>query len=129
MVEAAKQMGMGDPADGDRHIELWKIKRMIKMLQTCKGNGTSFVSLCIPPKDQLTRINTMLTDELSGAANIRSKATKNSVMSAITSTKEKLKLYKKTPENGLIIYCGQIMMDDGKSEKKITYDLEPFKPA
>merc|ERR1719498_2246319 len=52
----------------------------------------------------------------------------NSVQSAITSTREKLKLYKNTPENGLIIFCGMILMEDGKTEKKITLDLVPFKP-
>lgn len=70
-----------------------------------------------------------MTEEYSSAANIRSKATKNSVLSAITSTKEKLKLYKKTPTNGLIIFSGMILLEDGKSEKKLTIDLEPFKPA
>lgn len=49
-------------------------------------------------------------------------------MSAITSTKEKLKLYKNTPPNGLIIFCGIIFMEDGKTEKKVTYDFEPFRP-
>jgi peptide chain release factor subunit 1 len=50
------------------------------------------------------------------------------VLAAITSTKERLKLYKSTPTNGLVIFCGVILMDDGKTEKKIMYDFEPFKP-
>jgi peptide chain release factor subunit 1 len=52
-----------------------------------------------------------------------------SVQDAITSTREKLKLYKVTPTNGLIIFCGIILMEDNKTEKKITLDIEPFKPA
>lgn len=52
-----------------------------------------------------------------------------SVQDAIVSTREKLKLYKTTPKNGVIIFCGKILMDDNKTEKKITLDLEPFKPA
>lgn len=52
-----------------------------------------------------------------------------SVQSAITSTREKLKLYKTTPENGLIIFCGQILMDDNKTEKKMTLDIIPFRPV
>jgi len=52
-----------------------------------------------------------------------------SVQSAITSTREKLKLYKNTPPNGLIVFCGQILMDDNKTEKKMTLDIEPFRPA
>lgn len=38
-----------------------------------------------------------------------------------------LKLYNKTPNNGLVIYCGTIITDDGK-EKLVTIDFEPFKP-
>jgi peptide chain release factor subunit 1 len=71
----------------------------------------------------------MLTSELAQAESIKSRQTRQSVLSAITSTREKLKLYKTVPNNGLVIFCGQILMDDGKSEKKITYDFEPFKPV
>lgn len=31
------------------------------------------------------------------------------------------------PTNGLILYCGVIEMGDGKNEKKIMIDFEPFK--
>lgn len=107
---------------------MWKIKRLIKKLNNARGNGTSFVSLYIPAKEQLSRVTTMLTQELAQAESIKSRQTRQSVLSAITSTREKLKLYRNLPENGLIIFCGQIMMEDGKSEKKITFDFEPFKP-
>ena len=49
-------------------------------------------------------------------------------MLIIVCTFAELKLYKNTPPNGLILFCGQIMMEDGKTEKKITIDLVPFKP-
>jgi len=39
-----------------------------------------------------------------------------------------LKLYKYTPPNGLVVFCGVILMEDGKTEKKVTWDFEPFKP-
>jgi len=107
---------------------MWKVKRLIKKLINTKGNGTSFVSLYIPAKENLDKINALLTGELSGATQIKSRQTRQSVLSAITSTKEKLKLYKNIPTNGLVLFCGVISMDDGKTEKKITLDLEPFKP-
>lgn len=50
-----------------------------------------------------------------------------SVLGAITSTQQKLKLYTRIPDNGLVIYCGTVMTDDGK-ERKLTIDFEPFKP-
>jgi peptide chain release factor subunit 1 len=112
----------------EKHIEMWKIKRLIKKLQSARGNGTSFVSLYIPPKDQLNKVMQHLTIELAQAENIKSRQTRQSVCQAITSTREKLKLYKQTPANGLTIFCGVILMEDGKTEKKVTYDMEPFKP-
>jgi peptide chain release factor subunit 1 len=39
-----------------------------------------------------------------------------------------LKLYKQTPPNGLILFCGIILMEDGKTERKVTIDFEPFLP-
>jgi peptide chain release factor subunit 1 len=86
------------------------------------------VSLAIPPKDAVTRISKMLTEEFGTAQNIKSRLTRQSVLTAITSTREKLKLFKQTPTNGLIIYCGIITLEDGKTEKKYNIDLEPFRP-
>ena len=87
------------------------------------------VSLVIPPKETLNKVISFLNQEHAEAANIKSKQTRDSVQSAIVSTREKLKLYKHTPENGLILYCGQILMEDNKTEKKMTLDITPFKPC
>jgi peptide chain release factor subunit 1 len=38
---------------GDRQVEMWKIKKLIKSLQQARGNGTSMISLVIPPGDQV----------------------------------------------------------------------------
>jgi peptide chain release factor subunit 1 len=83
--------------------------------------------LIIPPKDQISRIGKMLGDELGTASNIKNRVNRLSVLSAITSTQQRLKLYPKVPTNGLVIYCGTILTDDGK-EKKVNIDFEPFKP-
>ena len=127
MVEKLDVTSIQEQGD-DRHIEVWKIKKLIQKLDTCKGNGTSFVSLYIPPKENINLVTGRLTQELSQAQNIKSRQTKQSVITAITSTKEKLKLYRETPKNGLVIFCGIILMEDGKTEKKINYDIEPFCP-
>lgn len=49
------------------------------------------------------------------------------MLGAITSTQTRLKLYNKVPTNGLVIYCGTIITNEGK-EKKVNIDFEPFKP-
>jgi len=111
----------------DKNIEQWKIKKLIQSLEAARGNGTSMISLIIPPKDQISRVSKMLGDEFGTASNIKSRVNRLSVLGAITSTQQRLKLYSKVPNNGLVIYCGTIMTDEGK-EKKVNIDFEPFKP-
>ncbi|TPX68197.1 hypothetical protein SpCBS45565_g03284 [Spizellomyces sp. 'palustris'] len=111
----------------DKNVELWKIKRLIKSLEAARGNGTSMISLIIPPKDQISRVAKMLADEYGTASNIKSRVNRLSVLSAITSTQQRLKLYSKVPPNGLVVYCGTVVTDEGK-EKKVNIDFEPFKP-
>ena len=112
----------------DRNVEMWKIKRLIKSLEMARGNGTSMISLIIPPKDQISRVNKMLADEYGTASNIKSRVNRLSVLGAITSVQGRLKLYQRVPTNGLVIYCGTIITDEGK-EKKVNIDFEPFKPV
>lgn len=121
MAEAA------DSTSADRNVEMWKIKKLIKSLEAARGNGTSMISLIIPPKDQISRVGKMLSDELGTASNIKSRVNRLSVLGAITSVQQRLKLYNKVPTNGLVIYCGTIVTDEGK-EKKVNIDFEPFRP-
>jgi len=120
---------MSSSADekADAAIEQWKVRRLIKTLQAAKGNGTSMISLIIPPKDEISRSTKMLNEEQGTASSIKSRTTRLSVLGAITSTLQRLKLYNRTPPNGLILYCGEMITEDGK-EKKVTIDFEPFRP-
>eukprot|EP00108_Taenia_solium_P001350 TsM_000736100 transcript=TsM_000736100 gene=TsM_000736100 len=112
----------------DKNVEMWRIKKLIKSLEAARGNGTSMISLIIPPKDQVTRIAKMLAEEYGTASNIKSRVNRLSVLSAITSVQQRLKLYNKVPPNGLVVYCGTIITEDGK-EKKVNIDFEPFRPV
>ena len=60
------------------------------------------------------------------ASNIKSRVNRLSVLGAITSTQQRLKLYSKVPPNGLVMYCGLVVGEDGK-ERKMNVDFEPFK--
>ena len=111
----------------DQQIEMFKVKKLIKNLEAARGNGTSMISLIIPPGDQISRVNKMLSDEYGTASNIKSRVNRLSVLSAITSTQQRLKLYSKCPKNGLVMYCGTVITEDGK-ERKVNIDFEPFKP-
>jgi peptide chain release factor subunit 1 len=108
-------------------IRQWRVKKLIERLEKSRGNGTSMISLIIPPRDQLSRISKMLTDEYGTASNIKSRVNRLSVLNAITSTIQKLKQISRVPPNGLVVYCGTILTEEGK-EKKVNYAFEPHKP-
>lgn len=120
-------MSAAQQNEAEKNIEIWKVKKLIKRLESARGNGTSMISLIIPPKDQISRQSKMLAEEFGTASNIKSRVNRLSVLSAITSTQQRLKLYNKVPPNGLVIYCGEIITSEGK-ERKINIDFEPFKP-
>ncbi|TPX50769.1 hypothetical protein SeMB42_g02116 [Synchytrium endobioticum] len=105
---SASADGAGSTA-ADKNVEMWKIKKLIKSLEAARGNGTSMISLIIPPKDQISRIAKMLADEYGTASNIKSRVNRL------------------VPPNGLVIYCGTIITEEGK-ERKVNIDFEPFKP-
>ncbi|OQS54415.1 SU2 [Ecytonucleospora hepatopenaei] len=109
-------------------IEIFKMKKLLKKLRDARGNGTSMISLILPPKEQIPRITKMLTDEYGTATNIKSKVNRLSVLTAISSAQIKLRTYTRTPPNGLGIFVGEILQDDNKV-KKVAYGIEPLKPV
>jgi peptide chain release factor subunit 1 len=111
----------------DNSVELWKIKRLIKSLENAKGNGTSMISVYIPPKKAVSDFTKMLGDEVGAASNIKSAVNKKSVITALQAVIGRLKMYRMAPEKGLVVFCGEVYGEDGKTEKKILIDFEPFK--
>ena len=60
----------------------------------------------------------MLAQEYGTASNIKSRVSGLSVLA---------KLYNRVPPNGLVLFVGTILTDEGK-EKKVSFDFEPHKP-
>jgi peptide chain release factor subunit 1 len=46
---------MSAPAqnEAEKNIEIWKVKKLIKRLETARGNGTSMISLIIRKANSL----------------------------------------------------------------------------
>lgn len=107
-------------------IEIWKMKKLLKFLKEARGAGTSMISLIIPPKEMVAKSQKLLTEEYGTATNIKSRVNRLSVLSAIKSAQEKLRLYNKIPDNGLAIFSGTIIIND--KEKSVCFAIEPFKP-
>jgi len=70
----------------------------------------------------------MLNNEYGTASNIKSNTTRKNVQDAITKVTQRVKLFKRVPENGLVIFCGAIPQNGPGSEKIETYVIYPPEP-
>ena len=129
-------------AAGGHFADACSLLQLIKALEEARGNGTSMISLIMPPKDQVrqclmhcssaqqqqqcppsvasellmppadvysagrhaptlqvARVQKMLGDEFGTASNIKSRVNRQSVLGAITSAQQRLKLYNKVRVN------------------------------
>lgn len=111
----------------DPALVQFKVKRMIRYLDTAKGDGTSMISVIIPPTKKIADIQKQLVDEYGKAEHIKDRVNRQSVLGGITSAREKLKTFGRVPKCGLFIYVGTVYADDGKQTKKIIIDFEPHK--
>lgn len=58
--------------ESKKQIELIRLKKTIRELESAKGSGTSMISLFIPP-GQLIRATKMLVNEYGVSTNIKSR--------------------------------------------------------
>ena len=110
-------------------VRLYKIRKVISELSGKEGRGTELVSLYIPPKKPMHEVIAYLRNEWGTAGNIKSDTTRNHVQDALTKTMQKLKLYRETPDNGLIIFCGALMTNGPGSEVIVLREIIPPKPV
>jgi peptide chain release factor subunit 1 len=100
------------------------------MLSNISGHGTELVTVYVPPKRPLFDVIAQLRNEAGTASNIKSDLTRTHVQDALSRTIEYLKLFKETPDNGLVIFCGAIPNSKGFGNEKIEiYPVLPPKPV
>jgi len=109
--------------------ELYEVKRTLKELADKKGRGTELVTVYIPPEKQISDVVKHMREELSQSANIKSKQTKKNVQSAIEVIMQRMKLFPKPPEKGLVLFVGMIPKGGPGTEKMETYMFEPPEPV
>jgi peptide chain release factor subunit 1 len=109
-------------------LELFRLKKILSTLANKEGRGTELISLYIPPGKQISEVMNMLRDEYGTASNIKSTTTRKNVQDAIVKVQQRLKLFKETPENGLVIFCGAVPQNGAGSEKIETYVITPPEP-
>jgi len=109
-------------------LELFRLRKTLNALAGKEGRGTELVSLYVPPGRQISDVMNMLRQEYGTASNIKSTTTRKNVQDAIVKSQQRLKLFKKVPENGLVIFCGAIPQNGAGSERIETYVIIPVEP-
>ncbi|TMS40407.1 MAG: peptide chain release factor 1, partial [Methanobacterium sp.] len=105
--------------------EIYEVKKTLDELSQKRGRGTELVSVYIPPDKQISDVVKHMREELSQSANIKSKSTKKNVQSAIEVIMQRMKLFPRPPENGLVLFVGMIPKGGPGTEKMETYVFEP----
>ncbi|MEM7819863.1 MAG: peptide chain release factor aRF-1 [Candidatus Aenigmatarchaeota archaeon] len=103
------------------------LKKLIRQLNSIKGRHTELVSVYIPSGYNIHDIISQLRSEQSTAENIKSKSVRKNVTTALEKIMRHLQLYKKTPDNGLVIFCGNVSEREGISDIEL-WAIEPPEP-
>ena len=104
-----------------------KLKKIVKELSTYRGRHTELVTYYVPAGYDLNLVNSHLSEEAGTASNIKSKGTRENVIGALEKLIQHLKLYKKTPDNGLLLFSGNVSDKDGQDDFKV-WAIEPPMP-
>ncbi|MFH1821555.1 MAG: peptide chain release factor aRF-1 [Methanobacteriota archaeon] len=117
------------PADSK---SMYQFKRMLEDLAGKRGRGTELVSVYISPDTELAKVTQQLRDEQGTASNIKSKATRKNVVTALERIMQFLRTYLDTnrqpPSHGMVIFCGNVAGRDDVADIQL-YWIEPPEPV
>ena len=111
-------------------VKLYKIRKTLQEISKFTGRGTELITVYIPKGKQLHEVITNLREEQGTADNIKSDVTRTHVVDSLSRVLQRLKLYKKTPEKGLVIFCGALPREEGGplgSEVVKIFEIDPPK--
>ena len=111
-------------------VKIYKIRKILDELTQQEGHGTELITVYIPKNKQLHEVINNLREEQGTADNIKSDLTRTHVVDSLSKVVQRLKLYKKTPERGLVIFCGALPREGGGppgSEVIKAFEIDPPK--
>ena len=111
-------------------VKLYKIRKTLQEISKFTGRGTELITVYIPKGKQLHEVITNLREEQGTADNIKSDVTRTHVVDSLSRVLQRLKLYKKTPERGLVIFCAALPREEGGplgSEVVKIFEIDPPK--
>jgi peptide chain release factor subunit 1 len=108
-------------------VEKMKMMRLLKELQGKRGRHTELVSVYVPAGYDLNNIASQLRSEQGTAENIKSKGTRKNVVTALERILQHIRIYKGTPKNGLVLFCGNVSEKEGVDDIQL-WAFEPPEP-
>ncbi len=106
--------------------QLILLKKKIKSIKVYKGQGTQLISLYLPPDADRSSVTKQLTDEISQSSNIKSAQTRKNVQAALRRITNYLKQIDfKLPQNGLILFSGDVATNPSKSDVTLIDIIPP----
>ena len=104
-----------------------ELEEVLEELAKYKGRHTELISVYISAGYDVNSVQKQIGAEKSTAKNIKSTATRKNVGEALDKIVRHLKTFKKTPKNGLALFCGNVSKVAGQGEIQL-WDIEPPMP-
>jgi peptide chain release factor subunit 1 len=108
-------------------ISIDELREKVTELESHKGRHTELISVYIPADYDVNSVQRQLEAEKSTAKNIKSTTTRNNVTEALEKIVRYLKGLKKTPDNGLVLFSGNISKVEGQMDLQL-WEIEPPQP-
>jgi len=104
-----------------------ELESVVEELEQYKGRHTELITVYISAGHDVNSVQRQLEAEKSTAKNIKSTGTRKNVTEALEKIVRHLKSLKKTPENGLALFCGNVSKSEGQQDLQL-WDIEPHMP-
>jgi len=104
-----------------------ELEEILEELKKHKGRATELISVYIPAGYDVNSVQRQLEAEKSTSKNIKSTSTRKNVTEALEKIVRHLKGFKKTPENGLAIFAGNVSKVEGQDDLNL-WSIEPTLP-
>jgi len=102
----------------------FKLRKLLKDLSSHRARHTELVSVYVPMGYNIQNIINQISTELGTARNIKSATTRKNVQAALEKMLSQLRMYKKTPPNGVAIFSGNVSGKEGSMDVKV-WAIEP----
>src|SRR3989344_1550104 len=104
-----------------------ELQEIVEELENYRGRQTELITVYISAGYEAVSVQKQLEAEQSTAKNIKSTSTRKNVTEALEKIVRHLKEFKKTPENGLAVFCGNISKVEGQEDLRL-WSIEPIMP-